>query len=131
MSNKAKHFLSAVSSSYDAETAYGLSVLFRSEYKVPEEGELKMTEKRKDSRLYSHEVMEYRLSDREPGDSFIGVTNDLSKSGACLYLLDKVSVGDRITLMYKMASFQENAVVKWVRKVQDEIYIAGMMFERS
>lgn len=90
-----------------------------------------MTEKRKSDRLYTHEVMEYRLSGRDLGDYFIGVTHDLSKSGACLYFLDKVSVGDKITLMYKLASFQENAVIKWVKKVQDEIYMAGMMFERS
>jgi hypothetical protein len=30
--------------------------------------------------------------------------------------------------MFKLASFQKNAVVQWVKKMQDDFYMAGMMF---
>ena len=88
-----------------------------------------MVEKRKADRIYTHEVMEYMTGDREPkGNSSVCVIHDLSRSGACLYLQDEVCVGDKITLMFKLASFQKNAVVQWVKKMQDDFYMAGMMF---
>ncbi|MBS1234941.1 MAG: PilZ domain, partial [Nitrospirae bacterium] len=88
-----------------------------------------MIEKRKADRVYTHEVMEYRLGDKEQKkSSAVCVMHDLSRSGACLYLQDEVSVGDKITLMYKLASFQKNAVVQWVKKMQDDFYMVGMMF---
>jgi len=88
-----------------------------------------MIDKRKVNRLYTQEIMEYRINGNSPGGNFfIGVTHDLSKSGACIYLMDEVHIGDQIALSYSSVSFRETAVVKWVKKVQDDFYIAGMMF---
>jgi hypothetical protein len=88
-----------------------------------------MVEKRIADRIYTHEVMEYQISSKEQEKvAAVCVIHDLSRSGACLYFMDEVRVGDRITLLYKLASFQKNAVVKWVKKMQDDFYMAGMMF---
>lgn len=88
-----------------------------------------MDEKRSADRIYTHEVMECQRSGEEQAlRSSVCVMHDLSRSGACLYFMEEVRVGDRITLLYKLASFQKDAVVKWVRKMQDDFYMAGMMF---
>lgn len=89
-----------------------------------------MSNKRKVNRLYSNEVMEYRFNgNKSRGNFFVGVTYNVSKYGACLYLMDEVRVGDRIALSFSAVSFRENAVVKWVKKVQNDFYLAGMMFK--
>ncbi|MDH4232316.1 MAG: PilZ domain-containing protein [Nitrospirota bacterium] len=88
-----------------------------------------MSNKRKVYRLYAHEIMEYRINGKNSeGNFFVAVTHDVSQSGACLYLMDEVHVGDRIALSYRSVSVRENAVVKWVEKIHDDLYIAGMMF---
>ena len=88
-----------------------------------------MMEKRKDTRLCTHKVMKYRLTARDADGHCIGVTHNISESGTCLYLLDEVSVGDKITFIQKPISLHyESAVVQWVQKVQDKVYLAGMMF---
>ena len=89
----------------------------------------KMIEKRKDARLCTHKVMKYRLTARDTDRHCIGVTHNISESGTCLYLLDEVDVGDKITFIHRQASLQhESAVVQWVQKVQEKVYLAGMMF---
>ena len=88
-----------------------------------------MIDKRSDGRLYSHIVMEYQHnSKKSAGHSLMAVTQDFSKSGACFFLLDEIGIGEKISFMHHPVSFQKDAVVRWVRKVQDEIYVAGMMF---
>lgn len=88
-----------------------------------------MVEKRKADRIYTHEVMECRLNDEKRKlSSSVCVIHDLSRSGACLYFMDEVNVGDKVTLLYNLAFFQKNAVVQWVKKMQDDFYMAGMMF---
>jgi hypothetical protein len=88
-----------------------------------------MTEKRKDSRLCTHKVMKCRIPARENDDYCIGVTHNISKSGTCLYLLEEVGVGEKVTFIHKPASLNhEGAIVQWVRKVQDKVYLVGMRF---
>jgi len=88
-----------------------------------------MIDKRKVNRLYTQEIMGYRINGNNPGGNFFtGVTHDSSKSGARIYLMDEVYIGDKIALSYSSVSFGETAVVKWVKKIQDDFYIAGMMF---
>lgn len=88
-----------------------------------------MPEMRKFGRHCSDVLMKYRLNGMNPEDDyFYGITHDVSKSGACLFLLSEVRAGDRITILCNPVTSDKNAVVKWVQKVQDGIYKAGMMF---
>lgn len=88
-----------------------------------------MPDMRKSIRHSSDVLMKYRLSGiKQEDEYFYGITHDVSKSGACLYLLSEVRAGDRITILCNPVTSDKNAVVKWVQKVQDGIYKAGMMF---
>jgi hypothetical protein len=89
-----------------------------------------MLEMRKSGRHSSEAVMKYRPdSIKSEEDYFFGITQDVSKSGACLFLLNEVNVGDRINILDNPVTLDKGAVVKWVKKIQDGIYKAGMMFE--
>jgi hypothetical protein len=89
-----------------------------------------MREMRKFSRHFSEEVIKYRPEGIQvEGDYLLGITHEISKSGARLFLMDKVDVGEKISILCNPVSSVEGAVVKWVKKVQDEIYMAGLMFE--
>ena len=88
-----------------------------------------MLEMRKFDRHSSDLLMKYRLNGINPEDVYsYGITHDVSKSGACLFLLSEVRAGDRMTILCNPVTSDNNAVVKWVKKVQEGIYKAGMMF---
>jgi hypothetical protein len=83
---------------------------------------------RKFVRHSSDVLMKYRLNGTASEDDyFYGITHDVSKSGACLFLLSELRAGDR-TILCNPVTSDKTAVVKWVQKVQDGIYRAGMMF---
>ena len=89
-----------------------------------------MLEMRKSCRHSSEVVMKYRPDNiKSEEDYFFGITQDVSKSGACLFLLNEINVGDRINILHNPVTSDKSAVVKWVKKIQDGIYKAGMMFE--
>ena len=89
-----------------------------------------MQEMRRFSRHFSEEVVKYRREDTQVNDDYLlGITHEISRSGARLFLMDKVDVGERISILCNPVSSVEGAVVKWVKKIQDEIYMAGLMFE--
>ena len=88
-----------------------------------------MPEMRKFGRHATDVLMKYRLNGMNSDDYYYGITHDVSKSGACLFLLSEVRAGDRVNILCNPVTSDKNAVVKWVKKVQDGIYKAGMMFE--
>ncbi|RMG04845.1 MAG: hypothetical protein D6726_02555 [Nitrospirae bacterium] len=58
----------------------------------------------------------------------VGITLNVSPSGACLYVFREVSPGDRLT--FKNSVFEEScadAVVRWANKVSSKIYKIGLM----
>lgn len=88
-----------------------------------------MLEMRKFGRHSSDVLIKYRLDGIGPEDNFYyGITQDINKSGVSLFLLNEVKAGDRITILCNPVTSDKNAVVKWVKKVQDGIYRAGIMF---
>jgi hypothetical protein len=94
------------------------------------EQEEKMPEVRKCDRHYAEEILKYRLNgNHSQSDYSLGITHNVSKSGACLYLLEEVKEGEKLTILCNPVNGETSAVVKWVQKVQDGIYKAGMMFE--
>ena len=59
-----------------------------------------MPEMRKFDRHSTDVLMKYRLNGMNPEDDyFYGITHDVSKPGACLFLLSEVSAGDRIAIL--------------------------------
>ena len=75
-------------------------------------------------------LLTYRIAGKKlEGEFSIGITHNISKSGVCLYLLEEVKAGEKLTLIYNPVTGDKCAVVKWVKRVQDGIYKAGVMFE--
>jgi len=94
------------------------------------EQEEKMSELRKFDRHPSDMLIKYRLNGNESKwDYSLGITHNVSKSGACLFLVEEVREGDRMTLLSNPVNGETSAIIKWVQKVQDGIYKAGIMFE--
>ena len=89
-----------------------------------------MPELRKFERHPSDVLLKYRReSVRSKWDFSLGITHDVSSAGTCIFLLEEVREGDRVTILCNPVNSEKIAVVKWVTKVQDGIYKAGMMFE--
>lgn len=88
-----------------------------------------MNDKRKLHRLAAQDPVGCWIqSSNEEGAPVAGVLHDLTKKGACLSLLEKIQVGDRITIGFNMPSFDLPADVKWVKEVQENTYMAGILF---
>lgn len=62
--------------------------------------------------------------------AFKGITNNISASGLCMFTMDLLSEGQ---VIYFPRSFRlgnhTSAVVRWVKKVSDRMYTAGLMFQ--
>jgi len=94
------------------------------------EQEEKMPELRKFDRHYTEELIKYRLNGNHSlWDFSLGITHNVSKAGACLYLVEEVKEGEQLTILCNPVNSGKSAVIKWVQKVQDGIYKAGVMFE--
>ncbi|MDH4231973.1 MAG: PilZ domain-containing protein [Nitrospirota bacterium] len=89
-----------------------------------------MPELRKYERHPADVLIKYRRNDSQSKwDYSLGITYNVSKSGACLFLVEEVKEGDRMTLLCNPVNSETSAIIKWVQKVQDGVYKAGMMFE--
>ncbi|MGE5894362.1 MAG: hypothetical protein ACM34I_09935 [bacterium] len=58
------------------------------------------------------------------------ITNNISASGLCMFTMDHISEGQ---VIYFPKSFRlgnhTSAVVRWVKKISDTLYSAGLMFQ--
>ncbi|UCG77670.1 MAG: PilZ domain-containing protein [Nitrospirota bacterium] len=58
------------------------------------------------------------------------LTKNISKSGLCIYSLTPLEKGQRLKFSEcKALSDRASATVKWVKKTNGKIYIAGLQFE--
>lgn len=63
-------------------------------------------------------------------DLFKGVTINISKSGMCLYLYECpcVDPGRHIHIKSDLPVSAQRGTIRWVNKVEDGFYKAGLMF---
>lgn len=58
------------------------------------------------------------------------ITVNISRKGLCLYVFDRVSEGERVTLMQAPGGLQDKtATVRWIRQQAGGLYKAGLVFQ--
>jgi hypothetical protein len=87
---------------------------------------------RKNQRYFVHKHVNYQY-DLESGyiddRMFQGITIDSSALGMGLYIYHPLTVGDRLKVSNDMYSEpRQFATVKWISKIDDDVYRAGLMF---
>ncbi len=86
------------------------------------------TMERRDSERYSYpSVVEYTL-DRREDQNKKGVTVNVSRTGICLYIFNLLTVGQHITLRSVLPIPSKKAILRWTRRVDDNLYKVGMTF---
>jgi hypothetical protein len=86
------------------------------------------TERRKDKRYPYPDKIEYICVQDNPSGIQKAVTINLSDSGLCLYLFNKLRESQDITITSPIRSHSRKATILWINKVQDNFFIAGAKF---
>ncbi|MEW6108062.1 MAG: PilZ domain-containing protein [Nitrospirota bacterium] len=89
---------------------------------------MRNNERRRHMRYPHPDKIEYVFSAGFSGDKLKGVTVNISNSGLCLYLFNKLSVGQSITIKSYLPVSYRHATVQWIRTVKDNFFIAGLRF---
>ncbi|GBD99253.1 hypothetical protein BMS3Abin07_01288 [bacterium BMS3Abin07] len=89
--------------------------------------------KRKESRHVFSATFEYKVLNngkRNPGNRPLkGVSLNVSKSGLCMYTRGPIEEGQKLIITKSdLPVSSDTAVVKWIRKVNNELYKTGLMF---
>jgi c-di-GMP-binding flagellar brake protein YcgR len=87
--------------------------------------------KRRDVRHPYPDIIEYVCTSKETEGPYKGITIDMSKSGACMYLFDRQKEGEDITIQNSYPIISQKAVIRWIRKLQENFYIAGLQFKQQ
>lgn len=85
-------------------------------------------EKRKSLRYDFPKRIEYGLSPKISDETFYGVTINISDSGLCLYIFNLLPEGQKITIKNNLPVSYRTALVRWIKKVDADLYKAGVMF---
>jgi hypothetical protein len=72
--------------------------------------------------------IEYGLSPKSSDEIFYGVTINISNSGLCLYIFKLIPEGQKITIKSNLPISYQTASIRWIKKVDDDFYQAGLMF---
>ncbi len=87
---------------------------------------------REHQRYFVHKHVNYQY-DPESGLNddrvFQGITIDSSPKGMGIYVYHELTIGDRLKVSPDMYSEpRQHATVKWINKIDDDVYRAGLMF---
>jgi len=85
-------------------------------------------ERRKDIRYDLPKKIEYVLNPETSGKIYSGVTVNISNSGLCLYIFHPLTKGQKIIIQSTLPVPYQTAMVLWIKKVDDDLYKAGVMF---
>ncbi len=72
-------------------------------------------------------VIEY-ASTHESAETCKGVTVDICESGLSLYLFRRHARGEEITIRTDLPVSPKTASVRWIRRVDESVFRAGLMF---
>ncbi len=70
----------------------------------------------------------YILSPKISEETFSGVTINISNSGLCLYIFNLIHEGQKIAIKSTLPVPHQTALVRWIKKVDADLYKAGVMF---
>jgi hypothetical protein len=80
--------------------------------------------------VHKHVNYQYDLKSGLNDDRvFQGITIDSSPKGMGIYIYQELTTGDRLMISSDMYSEPRQCVtVKWINKIDDDVYRAGLMF---
>jgi hypothetical protein len=73
-------------------------------------------------------TIEYVLNPSTTDEILEGVAINISKSGLCLYTHNLLREGQEITIKSIMPTSSQNAIVKWIEKIDHIYYKVGLVF---
>jgi hypothetical protein len=73
-------------------------------------------------------TIEYVLNPSTTDEILEGVAINISKSGLCLYTHNLLREGQEITIKSIMPTPSQNAIVKWIEKIDHIYYKIGLVF---
>jgi hypothetical protein len=85
-------------------------------------------EKRKDGRSVFPYYVEYVLSPGTSEETLHGAVIDISDSGLCLCGCAMLTEGQEITIRSDLPRLRRKARVRWVTRLKNGLYKAGIMF---
>jgi hypothetical protein len=88
------------------------------------------TERRANPRQTHFHLIKYILNSDTPDKIFKGVTINISPSGLRLYIYNLLSKGQEIIIISSLSGLQnsQKGTVRWVNKLYDNTYEAGLEF---
>jgi len=86
------------------------------------------TDKRRHLRYSFPYTVEYVLNPNTTDEIFKGVLLNISNSGLCLCIFNHLAEGQKITIKSIIPTPCQKATVRWVKKFNNDSYIAGLMF---
>ncbi len=85
-------------------------------------------ERRGNARYDYPATIEYELDTGSGQENRKGVTINLSRTGVCLYLFKPLGKSEEIVIKTSLPVRSKTARVRWVDKIDDDFYKAGMVF---
>lgn len=95
---------------------------------------VKNNERRRNARKVFTRTIEYVTRDEHGGINFMhkslsGLTINVSDSGICIYARNPLQKGEELKIVKSAPPIgQRSATVKWVRKLNNELYKVGLMY---
>jgi hypothetical protein len=99
---------------------------FFKKVKEEESPRFKYTHIRVDERTTCNEKIHFALDTPRPDTVFMGIVTDISSSGICLQAFKPLAVDQRIVIKDPLPNACEQATVRWVEKIDDNFYKAGL-----
>jgi c-di-GMP-binding flagellar brake protein YcgR len=85
-------------------------------------------ERRNSLRYDFPQRIDYILSPETSENIYQGVTINISNTGVCLYIFNLLPEGQKITIKNNLPVSYRTALVRWIKKVDDDLYKAGVLF---
>jgi len=85
-------------------------------------------EKRRSLRYDFPQRIEYILSPETSENIYQGVTINISNTGVCLYIFNLIYEGQKIAIKSTLPVPHQTALVRWIKKVDADLYKAGVLF---
>jgi hypothetical protein len=88
------------------------------------------TVQRSEDRFPFLKTIDYSCDQGGVGSLFKGVTINISRSGLCMYLYESPCAvrGSHIFIKSELPTSAQRGTIRWVDKVEDGFYKAGLMF---
>lgn len=90
----------------------------------------RLKDRRKTERYPFPASIQYGLNGGSDPSLSKAVTMNVSSSGLCMYLFEKMEKGQEITINDEHPALKGRARVQWINKLENSFFIAGLEFLR-